>query len=72
MDIGQNTSYRSNIGQKENIGIGIGGRYVGANIYVSVSAKISAGKIYMSNPIPHAPHFFFTSKINLKARKGPI
>jgi hypothetical protein len=32
------------IGQDENISIGIGGRYVGANI--SVSAKISAGRIY--------------------------
>ena len=47
MDIGQNISYRSNIGQNENIGIGIGGRYVGANISVSVSAKISAGRIYL-------------------------
>ena len=45
--IGQNTRYRSNIGQNENIGIGIGGRYVGANISVSVSAKISAGRIYL-------------------------
>ena len=43
MDIGQNigiyrskASYRLNIGQNENIGIGIGDRYVGANISVSV------------------------------------
>ena len=36
------TSYWSNIGEKENIGIG--GRYVGANI--KVSAKISVGRIY--------------------------
>jgi hypothetical protein len=42
---GQNTSYRPNIGQNENIGIGIGGRYVGANI--SVSAKVSAVRIYL-------------------------
>ena len=34
--IGQNTSYRPNIGQNENIGIGIGGRYVCANISVAV------------------------------------
>jgi hypothetical protein len=38
----QKASYRLNIGQDENIGIGDG--YVGANI--SVSAKISAGRIY--------------------------
>ena len=38
--ISQNASYRVNIGQNENIGIGVGGRYVGSNI--SVSAKISA------------------------------
>ena len=37
--VGQNTSYQSNIGQNENIGIGIVGRYVGANISVSVLAK---------------------------------
>jgi hypothetical protein len=54
MDIGQyigiyrpKASYRPNIGQNENIGIGIGDRYVGANISVSVSAKISAGRIYL-------------------------
>ena len=40
--IGQNSIYRPN----ENIGIGIGGRYVGANISVSVSANISARNIY--------------------------
>ena len=40
--IGQNTSFRPNIGQNENIGIG--GGYVGANI--SVSAKMLAGRIY--------------------------
>ena len=45
--IGQNTSYRPNIGQNENIGIGIGGRYVCANISVAVSAKILAGRIYL-------------------------
>ena len=66
MDIGQNigiyrpkASYRLNIGQNDNIGIGIGDRYVGSNI--SVSAKISAGIIYrylyrlnpyQSNPRP--------------------
>jgi hypothetical protein len=46
--IGQNTMYRPNISQHDNIGIGIGGRYVGANISVtvSVSAKISDGNIY--------------------------
>ena len=43
--IGQNTSYRLNIGQNENICIGIIGRYVGANI--SVSAKLLAWKIYI-------------------------
>ena len=54
MDIGKNigiyrpkASYRLNIGQHENIGIGIGGRYVGANISVSVSEKISALRIYL-------------------------
>jgi hypothetical protein len=36
--------YPLNIGQNENIVIGIGGRYVGSNL--SVSAKILAGKIY--------------------------
>jgi hypothetical protein len=66
MDIGQNigiyrpkASYWLNIGQNENIGIGIGDRYVGADILVS--AKISAGRIYRylyrldpyrSNPSP--------------------
>jgi hypothetical protein len=30
--IGHNTSYQLNIGQNENIGISMGGRYVGANI----------------------------------------
>ena len=44
-DIGQNIRYRSNVGQ--NINIGIGGRYVGANISVLVSAKISALRIYL-------------------------
>jgi hypothetical protein len=52
MDIGQiigiyrpKASYRPNIGPNENIGIGIGDRYVNANI--SVSAKILAGRIYL-------------------------
>jgi hypothetical protein len=40
----QNNSYQLNIGQNENICIGIGCRYVGANI--SVFAKILAGRIY--------------------------
>jgi hypothetical protein len=50
VDIGQKigiyrpkASYRLNIGQNENIGIG--DRYVGANL--SVSAKISAGRMYL-------------------------
>jgi hypothetical protein len=41
--IGQNTSYRSNIGQNGNIGID--GGDVGSNI--SVSVKILAGRIFM-------------------------
>ena len=35
------------IGQNENIGIFIDGRYVGVYKSVSVSAKISAGRIYL-------------------------
>ena len=36
-----------NIEQNENISSGISGGYVGANILVFVSAKISAGRIYI-------------------------
>ena len=74
MDIGQNigiyrpkyqlsAKYRPNIGQNENTGIDIDDQYVGANI--SVSAKISAGRIYRyqldpyrSNPIFLAAGYF--------------
>jgi hypothetical protein len=35
----------ADIGQNKNIGMVISGRYVGANIFVSESAKISAWRI---------------------------
>ena len=57
--IGQNISYRLNIGQNENIGC----RYVGTNI--SVLANISAGRIYQywrdpyqSNPVYTTLHLY--------------
>jgi hypothetical protein len=43
-NIGQNTNYRLNIGQHENIGIRISGLYFGANVLVLVSAKIWLGE----------------------------
>jgi hypothetical protein len=36
MHIGQHSSYQQNIADHGNIGIGIGGQYIGA--YISVSA----------------------------------
>jgi hypothetical protein len=54
MDIGQNISYLQNISKNENIGIGLGGQYVVANIgigknigleNISVSVSLLAGPI---------------------------